>query len=148
MGDSPGQRSLPSLRGSRESRSRTSILGKKNYRLLGEYLSPATPWCRGNFVTECLDTGRHQISGGSTPWCRANPDRGPRSVGPGHAMWRTHDGEHHGEHMMLCSLVNTTTKRKISQQKKLFAFKHYGFWQCMDTIRDKEIIEKKYKKIF
>ncbi len=37
---------------------------------------------------------------------------------------------------------------KISQQKKLFAFKHYGFWQCMDTIRDKEIIEKKYKKIF
>ena len=28
------------------------------------------------------------------------------------------------------------------------AFKHYGFWQCMDTLRDKEILEKKLKKIF
>ena len=29
------------------------------------------------------------------------------------------------------------------EKKKLFAFKHHGFWQCMDTVRDKEILEKK-----
>ena len=29
----------------------------------------------------------------------------------------------------------------------LTAFKHYGFWQCMDTLRDKEILEKKLKKL-
>ena len=35
---------------------------------------------------------------------------------------------------------------KIASQGKLIAFKHYGFWQCMDTLRDKEILEKKLKK--
>ena len=35
---------------------------------------------------------------------------------------------------------------KIAKQGKLTAFKHYGFWQCMDTLRDKEILEKKLKK--
>jgi len=36
---------------------------------------------------------------------------------------------------------------KIASQGKLIAFKHYGFWQCMDTLRDKEILEKKIKEI-
>ena len=27
-------------------------------------------------------------------------------------------------------------------KQKLNAYKHFGFWYCMDTIRDKEIIEK------
>ncbi len=31
---------------------------------------------------------------------------------------------------------------KISKKKQLVAFKHHGFWQCMDTKRDKELIEK------
>ena len=31
---------------------------------------------------------------------------------------------------------------KIASQGELVAFKHYGFWQCMDTLRDKEILEK------
>jgi len=35
---------------------------------------------------------------------------------------------------------------KLGRQKKLNAFKHNGFWQCMDTIRDKEIIENILKK--
>jgi glucose-1-phosphate cytidylyltransferase len=35
---------------------------------------------------------------------------------------------------------------KLGKQKKLYAFKHNGFWQCMDTIRDKEILEKNLKK--
>ena len=35
--------------------------------------------------------------------------------------------------------------RTISTKKQLLAYKHNGFWQCMDTIRDKEILEKKIK---
>lgn len=31
---------------------------------------------------------------------------------------------------------------KLGKNGSLKAFKHYGFWQCMDTIRDKEILEK------
>lgn len=33
----------------------------------------------------------------------------------------------------------------LGSKKKLNAYKHYGFWQCMDTVRDKEILEKKIK---
>ena len=35
--------------------------------------------------------------------------------------------------------------KKITQSHQLVAFKHTGFWQCMDTLRDKEILEKKIK---
>ena len=31
---------------------------------------------------------------------------------------------------------------KISKEKQLVAFKHNDFWQCVDTVRDKEILEK------
>ena len=34
---------------------------------------------------------------------------------------------------------------KMTKKKQLVAFKHKGFWQCMDTLRDKEILEKKIK---
>ena len=37
---------------------------------------------------------------------------------------------------------------KIGKLKQLSAYKHYGFWQCMDTVRDKEILEKNLKKKF
>jgi len=37
---------------------------------------------------------------------------------------------------------------KLSSLKKLGAYKHNGFWQCVDTIRDKEILEKAIKKKF
>ena len=39
---------------------------------------------------------------------------------------------------------------KICKLKQLNAYKHKGFWQCMDTLRDKEFLEKilKTKKIF
>ncbi len=30
----------------------------------------------------------------------------------------------------------------LSKKKQLMAFKHHGFWQCMDTKRDKKLIEK------
>ena len=34
---------------------------------------------------------------------------------------------------------------RITKNKQFVAFKHKGFWQCMDTQRDKEILEKKIK---
>ena len=34
---------------------------------------------------------------------------------------------------------------KIGKINQLFAFKHNGYWQCMDTIRDKQILEKNFK---
>ena len=34
----------------------------------------------------------------------------------------------------------------ISKKNKLGAFKHHGFWQCMDTIRDRKILELAIKK--
>lgn len=30
----------------------------------------------------------------------------------------------------------------LTKKKQIAAYKHYGIWQCMDTIRDKEILEK------
>ena len=32
--------------------------------------------------------------------------------------------------------------QKICKSGELNAFRHEGFWQCMDTIRDKQIIEE------
>ena len=37
--------------------------------------------------------------------------------------------------------------QKISKLKSLCAYKHHGFWQCMDTLRDKEILEKEIRTI-
>ena len=36
--------------------------------------------------------------------------------------------------------------QKISKKNLLGAFKHRGYWQCMDTKRDKEILEKSIKQ--
>ena len=36
--------------------------------------------------------------------------------------------------------------KKITEKKQLVAYKHYGFWQCMDTLRDKVILERKIKQ--
>lgn len=32
---------------------------------------------------------------------------------------------------------------KLAQDGNLYAFKHHGFWQCVDTIRELEILESK-----
>lgn len=34
--------------------------------------------------------------------------------------------------------------RKLSKENKLLAYKHFGFWQCMDTLRDKQLLEELY----
>ena len=44
------------------------------------------------------------------------------------------------------SILERFPMQIISKKKKLGAFKHKGFWQCMDTLRDKEILEKLIKK--
>ena len=35
---------------------------------------------------------------------------------------------------------------KLYKKKKLFGYKHRGFWQCMDTIRDKIYLSNLIKK--
>jgi len=35
---------------------------------------------------------------------------------------------------------------KVVKNKQLAAFKHYGFWQCMDTLRDKIMLNKLSRK--
>ena len=34
---------------------------------------------------------------------------------------------------------------KVAKMNQLFAFKHKGFWQCMDTKRDKDNLENIFK---
>ena len=43
------------------------------------------------------------------------------------------------------SYLERTPLEKIASIGELSAFRHNGFWQCMDTLRDKEILEKKLK---
>ncbi len=35
---------------------------------------------------------------------------------------------------------------RATGKKQLYAFKHRGFWKCMDTKRDKDVLEKIYKQ--
>ena len=43
------------------------------------------------------------------------------------------------------SYLERAPLEKIASIGELSAFRHNGFWQCMDTLRDKEILEKKLK---
>lgn len=31
---------------------------------------------------------------------------------------------------------------RVAKMGQLMAYKHSGFWQCMDTVREKETLEK------
>ena len=35
---------------------------------------------------------------------------------------------------------------KVASEGELFAYKHNGFWQCMDTMRDKQLLNNYWKK--
>jgi glucose-1-phosphate cytidylyltransferase len=35
--------------------------------------------------------------------------------------------------------------KKIVAKKKMFVYVHLGFWQCMDTLRDKILLNKLWK---
>ena len=43
--------------------------------------------------------------------------------------------------------LERTPFERICKKNQMVAFKHNSFWQCMDSQRDKEILEKKLKKI-
>ena len=34
----------------------------------------------------------------------------------------------------------------LCKKKQLAAYKHDGFWKCMDTIRDRDVLREIYKK--
>ena len=40
------------------------------------------------------------------------------------------------------TVLEKDTLRQLSKIKKLGFYKHNGFWQCMDTLRDKELLEE------
>ena len=35
---------------------------------------------------------------------------------------------------------------RASKSKQLSAYRHYGFWKCMDTLRDKNVLDKIFRK--
>ena len=38
--------------------------------------------------------------------------------------------------------MGTRTFKKVNKSKNLCAYKHNGFWQSMDTLREKKILEE------
>ncbi len=44
------------------------------------------------------------------------------------------------------SVLEAEPLEKVTAMNELMAFKHDGFWQCMDTPRDKELLEKLSQK--
>ena len=38
--------------------------------------------------------------------------------------------------------------KKVCKKKELAAYKHFGFWQCVDTKRDLEKLSKKLKNFY
>jgi len=43
------------------------------------------------------------------------------------------------------SMLEREPMNKLVKDKQLISFKHYGFWQCMDTLRDKEMLNQIWK---
>ena len=43
-------------------------------------------------------------------------------------------------------IFESNTLKELSKKKKLFAYRHMGFWKCMDTIKDKLELENLWKK--
>ena len=44
------------------------------------------------------------------------------------------------------SILEKEPLEKLAKIKQLLAFKHYGFWRCIDTKRDKDYLEELIKK--
>ena len=44
------------------------------------------------------------------------------------------------------TVLESAPLEKVTDLKEIRAFKHEGFWQCMDTIRDKKNLERILKK--
>ena len=54
------------------------------------------------------------------------------------------------EFLSLLSNDKTILERnpleKVAKAKQLAAYRHEGFWQCMDTKKDKDLLQKILKK--
>lgn len=44
------------------------------------------------------------------------------------------------------SMLEREPMNRLVKDRQLISFKHYGFWQCMDTLRDKEMLNQMWKK--
>ena len=44
------------------------------------------------------------------------------------------------------SMLEREMMKNLTKKKELIAFKHNGFWQCMDTMRDKQLLNDYWKK--
>ena len=42
-------------------------------------------------------------------------------------------------------MLEKSPLESLVKKKQLVGYKHYGFWQCMDTLRDKELLNKLIK---
>ena len=42
------------------------------------------------------------------------------------------------------TILERSPLENLSKNNELVAFKHHGYWQCMDTLRDKEILEESF----
>ena len=42
-------------------------------------------------------------------------------------------------------ILEVDVLEKVAREKKLSAYKHYGFWQCMDALRDKHLLQSLWK---
>ena len=43
------------------------------------------------------------------------------------------------------SSFEAETLKRIAQDGQLMAYRHHGYWQCMDTLREKELLEDLWK---
>jgi glucose-1-phosphate cytidylyltransferase len=50
------------------------------------------------------------------------------------------------EHLKCDCSLEADTLEKLAAQKQLAAYRHEGFWQCMDTLRDKRLLENLWQK--
>ena len=99
MGDSPGQRSLPSLRGSRESRSRTSILGENFSPFVSRIPQPRDTMVSRKFLL------RNALTPGDTRFRGGRHHGVVPTLTVAHGPWAR--GMRCGEHMMENIMENT-----------------------------------------
>ena len=45
---------------------------------------------------------------------------------------------------VMTGVINSL--EKLTKEKNLMAFKHNGFWKCVDTLKDKLYLDEIYKK--
>ncbi len=41
-------------------------------------------------------------------------------------------------------MLETSPLERLSREGQLMAFRHPGFWQCMDTVRDRQLLEERW----